>query len=336
MNVLCSRCKFHIFLPRTLQNRSIVSTVNRASDIKRRSRLKEKKRRDAENSKLCAAFSTGESYNLELIKKYFIKDSSQFTLGHLPNDANDSLHFVKTGNNPDDSSDIFLFRRLGSFVCWNLNEVEISNIRQVLQEYELEPYPKELVEEGSEEMHYFNLAEDTSLVDGDIYLYNNNNGEQESLEKYAFSNAMALSVKVDMWEARLEDFSDSMRHIPEILKRGHKIRMLRKDVMQKIGELLTLKHQINLYSDLLTTPDFYWDRDNLEKIYSKTCTYLEISKRTKIMNEKLNLCTELVEILRSHLNEQHSHRLEWMIIFLIMVEVIFEVIRLAERNFKFS
>ena len=187
--------------------------------------MKEKKRRDAENSKLCAAFSTGESYNLELVKKYFIKDSSQFTLGHLPNDANDSLHFINTGNDPDSRSDIFFFRRLGAFVCWNLTEVEISNIRQVLQEYELEPYPKELVEEGSEEMHYFSLAGDTSLVDGDIYLYNDNTGEQESLEKYAFSNAMALSVKVDMWEARLENFSDSMRHIPEILKGGDKIRM---------------------------------------------------------------------------------------------------------------
>ena len=39
------------------------------------------------------------------------------------------------------------------------------------------------------------------------------------------------------------------------------------------------------------------------------------------MNEKLNLCSELVELLRSHLNEEHSHRLEWMIIVLISIEV---------------
>ena len=39
------------------------------------------------------------------------------------------------------------------------------------------------------------------------------------------------------------------------------------------------------------------------------------------MNEKLNLCSELVELLRSHLNEEHSHRLEWMIIILITIEV---------------
>ena len=42
------------------------------------------------------------------------------------------------------------------------------------------------------------------------------------------------------------------------------------------------RHQINLYSDLLITPDFYWDREDLEKLYAKTCNYLEVGKRTKV------------------------------------------------------
>lgn len=39
------------------------------------------------------------------------------------------------------------------------------------------------------------------------------------------------------------------------------------------------------------------------------------------MNEKLNHCTEMVELLRTHLSEKHSFRLEWGIIALIAVEV---------------
>ena len=31
-------------------------------------------------------------------------------------------------------------------------------------------------------------------------------------------------------------------------------------VLQKTGEILALRHLINLSSDLLDTPDFYWDR----------------------------------------------------------------------------
>jgi len=40
-------------------------------------------------------------------------------------------------------------------------------------------------------------------------------------------------------------------------------------------------HLINLSSDLLDTPDFYWDREEHEILYNKTCNYLNITRRTK-------------------------------------------------------
>jgi len=51
----------------------------------------------------------------------------------------------------------------------------------------------------------------------------------------------------------------------------------------------------------------------------------------QVMNEKLNHCVELVELVSSHLNDKHHVRLEWMIIVLIMVEVVFEMLHFSER-----
>ena len=45
------------------------------------------------------------------------------------------------------------------------------------------------------------------------------------------------------------------------------IYILTQDVLVKTGEFFALKHLINLDSDLLDVPDFYWDRAELEKIY---------------------------------------------------------------------
>ena len=45
------------------------------------------------------------------------------------------------------------------------------------------------------------------------------------------------------------------------------ILILTQDVLVKTGEFFALKHLINLDSDLLDVPDFYWDRAELEKIY---------------------------------------------------------------------
>ena len=105
------------------------------------------------------------------------------------------------------------------------------------------------------------------------------------------------------------------------MKEGKKIKLTRDQVFIKTGELFALKHHINLSSDLLDTPDFYWDRQELEKLFNDTYYHLNINKRTRVMNEKLSHCVELMELLSSHLNDIHHVRLEWMIIILIMVEV---------------
>ena len=49
------------------------------------------------------------------------------------------------------------------------------------------------------------------------------------------------------------------------------------------------------------------------------------------MNEKLNHCMELAELVSSNLNDAHHIRLEWMIIILIMVEVVFEILHYLDK-----
>lgn len=39
------------------------------------------------------------------------------------------------------------------------------------------------------------------------------------------------------------------------------------------------------------------------------------------MNEKLQHCMDLTDLMRNHLNEKHALRLEWMIVILITIEV---------------
>lgn len=58
--------------------------------------------------------------------------------------------------------------------------------------------------------------------------------------------------------------------------------MKQEDVLKKSGQLFALRHVINLSSDLLDTPDFYWDRDELEKLYQKVFNYFCINRRTKV------------------------------------------------------
>merc|ERR1712176_233534 len=103
-----------------------------------------------------------------------------------------------------------------------------------------------------------------------------------------------------------------------------------------MGELYYLRHCINLSSDLLDTPDFYWDRENLETLYTKTLQYLSVNLRTKVMNEKLSYCCDFLSLLSNNLNNQHSSNLEWLIIALIAIEVIFECIHFYDKYYGFN
>lgn len=63
---------------------------------------------------------------------------------------------------------------------------------------------------------------------------------------------------------------------------GHAIKMSREEVLMKHGELFALRHYLNLSSDVLDTPDFYWEYEDLENLYNQICAYFSINKRTRV------------------------------------------------------
>ncbi|KAM7376208.1 hypothetical protein PAMP_005951 [Pampus punctatissimus] len=274
----------------------------------------------------CIAFATADQYHLPTLCHDLIGHG--FHEIDLPRDASNILVIsTDMAAKPDDNALIFLFRE-GSVVFWNVEEKMIKKVLRILEHHEIQPYEVALVHWENEEINYTVGEGNTKLERGNFILSDKMDEHEVVLEKFAFSNALCLSVKLAIWEVSLDNFVESIQSIPETLKSGKRVKLSSAEVMRKIGELFTLRHCINLRSDLLITPDFYWDRENLEKLYDKTCQFLSINRRVNVMNEKLEHCTQLTDLMRSHLSEKHSLRLEWMIVILITIEVMFELARM--------
>ncbi|XP_012266808.1 required for meiotic nuclear division protein 1 homolog [Athalia rosae] len=276
--------------------------------------------------------ATAEEYDLEnlmvgLIKQdLYVPEKIRTSSKSMP----DVIHAVAKYEVEAEPREVYFFRE-GTVVFWNISELESGNVLQFLKAYEEDSYSDKLVQTESELMSYTysDTGKKSHLKDGNIILVPG----ATDLDKYTFSNAISLSVKLGIWEASLDRYIDSIAFVTDDLKTGRPIKMSREEVLRKQGELFALRHMINLSSDLLDTPDFYWERDELENFFQQTCSYFSISKRTRVMNEKLNHCVELVELLSSHLSDRHHVRLEWMIIILIMVEVGFEILHYIDRYF---
>ncbi|XP_029426619.1 required for meiotic nuclear division protein 1 homolog isoform X1 [Nannospalax galili] len=304
----------------------------------------------------CTAFATADEYHLGTLSQE-LASHGYVEVTSLPRDAANILVMgVESSAKEGDPGTIFFFRE-GAAVFWNIKDKTMKHVMQVLERHEIQPYEVALVHWENEELNYTKTEGQSKLHRGEIKLNSELDLDDTILEKFAFSNALCLSVKLAIWEATLDKFIESIQSIPEALKAGKKVKLSHKEVMQKMGELFALRHRINLSSDFLITPDFYWDRENLEELYDKTCQFLSITRRVKgpevgtrspgtgsvvsnliwiletklgssvraVMNEKLQHCMELTDLMRNHLNEKRALRLEWMIVILITIEVMFEL-----------
>ncbi|KAK7487888.1 hypothetical protein BaRGS_00020789 [Batillaria attramentaria] len=275
------------------------------------------------------AYAVAEEINLNQLRKA-LAVQGLYHICELPIDVQDAV-FVRAKYAVDENRREVFFFRDGSAVFWSMPEVERGEVLRFLTKHQSESYDRNLVIREREEMDLKYIKGATSLSGDTLQLNEELDEGQTTLEKYAFSNALAQSVKLAIWEASLERIVDSIESVTEDLRDGRKIRWSRRNVLRKTGELFALRHLINLSSDLLDTPDFYWDRAVLEPLYLAVYNHLDISRRTRVMNEKLSHCCELTELLSSQLNDAHHTRLEVMIIVLILVEVVFEIIRYIER-----
>lgn len=312
-----------------------ISALQMKTRLQRRKRLSPEEEEDRKKHGFwnVVAYATAEEYNLEKLTKGLLQENL-YTPVKQPKSLErnqlvaDVLHVTARYQVDSEPREIYFFRE-GSTVFWNVPELEASNVLNFIKQFEENSYDERMVHDESEVMPYTHSSgKNSCLQNGDIVIADEANLE---LDKYTFSNVMALSVKLGIWEASLNRYVDSIEYVTEDLKSGRKIRISKEEVLRKTGELFALRHVINLSSDLLDIPDFYWDHEEQENLYQQLSAYFSINRRTRVMNEKLNHCVELVELLSSHLSDKHHIRLEWMIIILIMVEVGFEIIHYVDR-----
>ncbi len=212
--------------------------------------------------------------------------------------------------------DLFYFP-YGSIVCWGFTEEEEKEILHSLKEFEKEPNTKAELDEFT-----FTYGDSMTIEEDEICLHN-----KSTLTKLAVSHGLAQSVKLTTFEELIQKTIDHTKQLPSDLAKKGKISLSRREISRTMGEIFIERNFINLHSEILDTPEFFWDYPELEPYYRRTAHYLDVNKRVEILNKRLNVVHELFEILSSELNHQHSSRLEVTIILLILIEVTLALLR---------
>jgi len=284
------------------------------------------------------AYSTAEGYDINSLRSELLKEGL-YELVNVASDADKEILCVKgkyktIQTSPDEEPrNIFIFQD-GTCVFWNVSDsAERKSVLHVVRKNAFRPYDHTLVNSEIEMLTYsYDEKLNAATVGNNHINLPMSSFERSLLEKYTFSDAVSLSVKLAIWEAKLESFIESIEHISEDLKYARKSKLTSEQVLQKTGELYTMRHHVNLRSDLLDTPDWYWDREDLETLYTRMITFLDIPKRTRVYNEKLNHCIDLMKLIESNMNDKKHTRLEWFIILLITIETFFGILSFLQNK----
>lgn len=216
--------------------------------------------------------------------------------------------------NIKEEQQIILFK-YGVFICWDIEFENIKFFLDFIKDLQINSFRKTIIEE-------FNYTfEDEFKINLDtIYL-----NDSSTASKIAISQALAQNVKLQQFEEEIQTTIENNSHIPLQLSTTGKIKLTKKEISKKIGELFLVKTKINLHYDLLDTPEFFWEYPQYEIQYEKTVKYLDIKSRVEVLNKKVEIIQELLHVLGDEQKHKYSSFLEWIIIILIAFEILLSI-----------
>ncbi|SBT32236.1 conserved protein, unknown function [Plasmodium ovale wallikeri] len=227
---------------------------------------------------------------------------------------------------------IFFLFRFGCIVLWDFNIKEKEVLFMSLKAYLSEAYTENNNEVDS--MFYImnipnNLCDNKSAKGADshsfkikndmIYIYT-----KDIFEKLSYSYAFAQSVKLSYFENVVDDTIEKTKDIPECLARTGKIQLKKNDISKKIGELFVNRFYINMNTDILDTPGkMTFPFDEIHK--KEKCVRKNIDNSV-CTERKLDIIKDLYDMLQNELTIQHGYKLEWIVIYLICIEVVIDIV----------
>jgi len=154
------------------------------------------------------------------------------------------------------------------------------------------------------------------------------------MTKLSLSHALAQSVKISLFESLISTTIEETKDIPETISETGKIGMPHKEIMRQIGELFLLRTNLNSVGSVLDSPEVFWTYPDLQPLYDAARSYLEISQRINLLNTRVQVLQDMLQLLKDSVSTQHAERLEQIVIALIGVEIILGIVTIIVDLFS--
>ena len=145
----------------------------------------------------------------------------------------------------------------------------------------------------------------------------------------AASHALAQSTKLALYEKRAALLADATESIPRQMATTGETSLTSKQATKLRGRCFLQRADLNVFGAVLDSPAFLWQApDRYARLYEATRDYLEVETRAETLNARLNVLEDLVSAVVANLETEKGTRLELIVIWLIVIEVVIGLVEI--------
>lgn len=140
------------------------------------------------------------------------------------------------------------------------------------------------------------------------------------------ATVLAKSVVLAHYEGTVKETFDQIEPLARSLSRRDGIRPRQKELLALIGETLLVQTRTIGRSEVTEKPEVLWEHPELEMLYARLHDEFELNERQMALEHKLEVIARSAQTTLDVLQHTRSHRVEWYIVWLIVVEIVLTLV----------
>lgn len=207
--------------------------------------------------------------------------------------------------------------KFGAVVFWNCGE---AASRALMDEIARMPGALHVNESVRDKLDVYIGHAQPSVTFSDVRL------KDLTLEKIKIiSLALGQSVALERFELEMHEAMRRIEPVVAALRERGELTVSGKEALKVIGFALHVRAETLANLTLFDDPPELWESEPLSYLDRQLYDLFDLEERLSALNQKTSYLTEVNSIITDLLNHRKSQRLEWIVIILIFIEIVFFV-----------
>ena len=202
----------------------------------------------------CLSYCVANTFDLSRLDNYFKLNMHGYS-------STKSRDVLKITSLSGQRYILFIFKN-GTMVAWGLKRHRITPYLNLIKQFASQPLAFLVHDEFSYQLSDKISIEPHDYFDVDCITLDDDSDELKLALSYGFSQ----SVKLQYFERTLENLIDKYSPLIRLLSDKGNIPISRTQIRKIIGEILHAKSEMNLISNFLYHPKYFWQHPTLEHV----------------------------------------------------------------------